>query len=206
MCLRLLLFFFSCSKTRSTQTLWGCSTSVRSWKPVQTLSGCRGKEAKKKKKNPGTDISLATGWSQSQRRTTAPGTNLLCSLLLLLLFLCFKKKKKKFCGMKSTEQMNQICYIESSSALNLWMFCLRDRLLPSNFTAPNVSTLFRGSQQLPPMEKQQFSQPQTRRLLTTLKQKIHASIHSLYEHIKFALLQVALFNCNVASVRWWTAD
>lgn len=107
-------FFFSfLQKDRNRTNTVGMFNKCQKLKTSSDSIRAQRKGSKKTKL--GTQISLATGWSQSQRRTTAPGTNLLCSLLLLLWFLCFKKKKK-FCGMKSTEQMNQICCTESSSA------------------------------------------------------------------------------------------
>lgn len=92
MCLRLLVVFWE-----GGGVLAGRHEKTTEKKPVGmfnklktycrfNLSGHKGGEAEEEKP-PGTDISLATGCSQSQGRTTAPGTNLLCSLSLPLLFL-----------------------------------------------------------------------------------------------------------------------
>lgn len=85
-------FFFSfLQKDRNRTNTVGMFNKCQKLKTSSDSIRAQRKGSKKTKL--GTQISLATGWSQSQRRTTAPGTNLLCSLLLLLWFLCFKKKK-----------------------------------------------------------------------------------------------------------------
>lgn len=65
----------------------------KSTRPVQTWPISAQRRGSRKLSN--TDISLATGFHQSQGRTTVTGTNLLCSLSLPLLVLWKKRKKRK---------------------------------------------------------------------------------------------------------------
>lgn len=107
---------FSCSKRRegTAETVGMFNKQQKSTRPVQTRPISAQRRGSRKLSDTG--ISLATGFHQSQGRTTVTGTNLLSlfrSLSASLVSLVSlkkregnrRKKKKNFCrGMKFTEQ------------------------------------------------------------------------------------------------------